>query len=401
MEKPVQQTKITTAQLKTVTGATLGIWVICFLCSNTLGDSISPKGLKILAAFLSVVFSFRFVSPVNGWVLNDIIVGIVNSALLFITASGVNIITATTVFAPAEAKSPDGVKETVDSLKVKQSSIFPFLRETAWWQDKAIEQKVENLKKSVSDLKSANTSLKIQVTNLKAISQSAINSINEYGASSSSIPGLGGESSSSAAQRAKSAEILREHQIRAVKLAQEIQSQEARIKSLDSMLAMKSKALNRDFDVEGLNECRRKVEELESRLKIILAKKSETTSLQLSKTGDDMSMKLAVINNGDNALKITNVTYYIDGAEYSSSNKTALINAVFNEPQTNTSFVMRPLPAERTLSPKEKKTIFYLGLAPSTVGRNISKVKFSIRIDYENMSGKQLNYNQVITPGGN
>jgi hypothetical protein len=145
----------------TLSGASAGVWIFCIVVGAIFPpNAITPVVYRIIALCLSEFIAIIILWRVEQRTLENYVLSVFNGLLIFIHASGWNVITANNFFSD---KVNSENKRSVFNNHSKQSlaDFFGELHQINWWQDngtfkKNISLANENdiLKKNIDTLKS-------------------------------------------------------------------------------------------------------------------------------------------------------------------------------------------------------------------------------------------------------
>ena len=143
----------------TVGGSAAGVWIFCLVIGAVFPqNAITPLSYRIIAISLSQIIAIIMVLRLKNRKLENWFLCIFNGLLIFINASGWNVITANTFFSDKTPEKKAGI--TNHSINIRQAGFFESLHQVQWWQNNA------DFKKNIA-LASENEELKTQVDQLK------------------------------------------------------------------------------------------------------------------------------------------------------------------------------------------------------------------------------------------
>jgi hypothetical protein len=152
---------LTVKSLKTLSWASLFVWLVCLVLSSLLPDgSLQNWHYRILAFVLSILVTFTIINYKkikNKSIAILLILG--NTCYIFVNASGINAISKNQLFTETVNSSAVTGSGT-DSYNLRntigpaQAGFFSFLKEPDWWPDKGIINEITLLKAQINSLSS-------------------------------------------------------------------------------------------------------------------------------------------------------------------------------------------------------------------------------------------------------
>jgi hypothetical protein len=144
----------------TVGGSAAGVWIFCLVVGAVFpAHAITPLSYRIIAITLSEVIALVMVFRLKSRKAENWFLSIFNGLLIFINASGCNVITANTFF--SDKTGPEKSTGLVPGhTHAHVAGFFDSFHQIQWWQDNA------TFKNNIA-LAKENDALKAQVAELK------------------------------------------------------------------------------------------------------------------------------------------------------------------------------------------------------------------------------------------
>jgi hypothetical protein len=139
--------------------AGLAVWIVC-LAVNYIVPSLPSQSFRIIAMSMSLIFSISLFIKNKSWhKVEYFILIILNAALIFVNATGLNTITTNFDQKTTESQS--------NSHKQIQSTIFDFSKQKNWWPDVQLMAQNDSLVKLNYEIDRSNQALFNQFAFLK------------------------------------------------------------------------------------------------------------------------------------------------------------------------------------------------------------------------------------------
>jgi hypothetical protein len=152
---------LTVKSLKTLSGASLFVWLVCLVLSSLLPEgSLQVWHYRIIAFILSILVTFTIINykkTRDKFMAILLILG--NTCYIFVNASGINAISKNQLFtdtvkSAADTSSRAGAFNSNKTIGPVQAGFFSFLREPDWWPDKGLINENNLLKAQINSLNS-------------------------------------------------------------------------------------------------------------------------------------------------------------------------------------------------------------------------------------------------------
>jgi len=144
--------------LYTITGAAAAVWLFGAVLYTVLGPKVDGVFYRAIAFGLSIIIAVGMLIEKKNFKLKYWLLVIPNSALIFVNASGYNAVNNGSVNTPGVEENKSA--KTTNETSMQQAAFFPFLKDVAWWPDPALNEKIEQLKKTNDSLLSENKTIK-------------------------------------------------------------------------------------------------------------------------------------------------------------------------------------------------------------------------------------------------
>ncbi len=142
--------------LYSLPSAGLGVWLTCLVVGSVFTE-ITPYWFRLLAFILSFAFAISHFFKNKSWNKpSNYILIIVNSALIFINASGYNAVTYTNPF-----------EKSKKEMLQQHSTIFDFMNQKDWWPDYELINSRDSLEFATKKLQREKQGLMNQFAYLK------------------------------------------------------------------------------------------------------------------------------------------------------------------------------------------------------------------------------------------
>src|SRR6185503_4460817 len=149
----------------TLGGASAGVWLTCWAINYVAVDVswLNYKTYRLIAIMLSEGLAIYIMYKTKKKESMKWLFAFLNGLLIFINASGLNTMTASYIFNPADA---DTVKGKADEAHLRlndqmaKAAIFPLPRMMSWWPDEKLVNDFKEVKKENTALATENHELK-------------------------------------------------------------------------------------------------------------------------------------------------------------------------------------------------------------------------------------------------
>jgi hypothetical protein len=160
----------------TLSGAAASVWIFCLVIGSICPvDSISPLLYRIIAISLSEIIAILMVWRLKKKKLENWFLAIFNGLLIFVNASGWNVMTTNNFFSdkiktqPAKSK-PANIEPDNSSILTKHNYALAgfhfFKKQIYWWQDNSVFIENKHLKEDNKALIEKIDSLDKRITNI-------------------------------------------------------------------------------------------------------------------------------------------------------------------------------------------------------------------------------------------
>lgn len=152
----------------TLGGASAGVWLTCWAINYVAVDVswLNYKTYRLIAILLSEALAIYIMYKTKKKESMKWLFAFLNGLLIFVNASGLNTMTASYIFNPADttaAKNTDGAYRHFQNNSVMKAAIFPLPRMVAWWPDEELVEEYEDVKQENVTLLTENQELKTVV----------------------------------------------------------------------------------------------------------------------------------------------------------------------------------------------------------------------------------------------
>jgi hypothetical protein len=144
----------------TVGGSAAGVWIFCLVVGAIFPQhAITPLSYRIIAITLSEIIAIVMVLRLKSRKAENWFLSIFNGLLIFINASGWNVITANTFFSD---KTNSDKTMLIDGAgkNIQTAGFLDSFHQIQWWQDNAVFRKNNALINENEQLKTAYNQLK-------------------------------------------------------------------------------------------------------------------------------------------------------------------------------------------------------------------------------------------------
>ncbi|MEI9809017.1 MAG: hypothetical protein WDO16_14790 [Bacteroidota bacterium] len=157
---PIPSELLTLKSLKTLSGASITVWVVCLVLSSLLPEqTLQYWHYRIIAFVLSVLITLTIIQSkktTTKLAYGLLVLG--NTCYIFINASGINSISKNQLFSKSAETISDSSQKHEGAFHQKRNNtamagLFPFLREADWWPDKEVIRENTILKNELLTLK--------------------------------------------------------------------------------------------------------------------------------------------------------------------------------------------------------------------------------------------------------
>lgn len=161
---------ITEKTFYTLGGASAAVLLTCWAINYVAVDApwLNYKSYRLIGLILSEVFAIVIMYKTRKKNSMKWIFAFLNGLLIFVNASGLNIMTSSYIFNPADStttkQGASGFRQFQDN-KILKSGIFALPRMISWWPDEKLVKEYEQSRQENSKLDSANNELRAILDN--------------------------------------------------------------------------------------------------------------------------------------------------------------------------------------------------------------------------------------------
>lgn len=148
----------------TLGGASAGVWLTCWAINYVAVDVswLNYKTYRLIAILLSEGLAIYIMYKTKKKESMKWLFAFLNGLLIFVNASGLNTMTASYIFNPADttSKNPGEAYRQFKNDGMVKAAIFPLPRMVSWWPDEELVEEYEEVKKENVTLATENQQIK-------------------------------------------------------------------------------------------------------------------------------------------------------------------------------------------------------------------------------------------------